>query len=49
MHPTPRSSSVARSASSIQRFNIEYDGWWISSGVPRSRRIAAACTVRSAE
>ena len=30
------------SPSSTQRLSIEYDGWWISSGVPRSRRIAAA-------
>jgi hypothetical protein len=29
--------------------SIEYDGWWISSGVPRSRRIAAASRVRSGE
>ena len=27
---------------SIQRLSIEYDGWWMSSGVPSSRRIAAA-------
>ena len=25
-----------------QRFSSEYEGWWISTGVPSSRRIAAA-------
>jgi hypothetical protein len=24
---------------------IEYDGWWISNGVPSSRRMAAASRV----
>ncbi len=48
MQPAPTSSSVSsRRSSSIQRLIIEYDGWWISSGVPSSRRIAAACRVRS--
>ena len=48
MHPAPTSSSVSSSrSSSIQRLIIEYDGWEISNGVPRSSRIAAACRVRS--
>ncbi len=35
MQPAPTVSSVSRSpSSSIQRLNIEYDGWWISSGTP---------------
>ena len=29
--------------------SMEYDGWWISSGVPRSARIAAASRVSSGE
>jgi hypothetical protein len=49
MQPTPSSPSVSRSSGSIQRLSIEYDGWWISSGVPRSRRMAAASAVRFAE
>ena len=36
-------------AASIQRLSSEYDGWWMSSGVPRSRRIRAASAVRWAE
>ena len=42
-------SRVSSRPSSTQRFSIEYDGWWISSGVPRSARIAAARSVRSGE
>ncbi len=34
---------------SIQRLSIEYDGWWISSGVPSSRAMVAASRVFSAE
>ena len=49
IQPTPSSSSMFSSSFSIQRFSIEYDGWWISSGVPNSRRISAACAVRWAE
>ncbi len=45
MQPTPSSPSVSSSPSSIQRLSSEYDGWWMSSGVPRSRRIAAASAV----
>ncbi len=48
MHPTPRSSRVSSSPSvSIQRLSIEYDGWWMSSGVPRSARIRAASRASS--
>ncbi len=49
MQPTPSSPSVSSSPSSTHRLSIEYDGWWISSGVPRSARIAAARPVRSGE
>ena len=49
MQPTPSSPRVSSSPSSIQRLSIEYDGWWISSGVPSSARIAAARSVRSGE
>ena len=50
MQPTPSSlEHVEQAPSSIQRLSIEYDGWWMSSGVPRSRRIAAASRVRSGE
>ena len=47
MQPTPVSPSASSRSSSIQRLSIEYDGWWISSGVPSSRRIATASRVRS--
>ena len=40
MQPTPSSPSVSSSPPSIQRLIIEYDGWWISSGVPSDFRIA---------
>ena len=40
---------VEQRPASIQRFSIEYDGWWMSSGVPSSRRIAAASRVFSGE
>ena len=49
MQPTPVSPSTSSRSSSIQRFSIEYEGWWISSGVPSSRRMAAASRVRSPE
>ena len=50
MQPAPTSSRVSSSPSvSIQRLSIEYEGWWISSGVPRSARIAAAFAVSSGE
>jgi hypothetical protein len=45
----PSSPTVSRSSGSIQRFSIEYDGWWMRSGVPRSRRMAYASRVCSAE
>ena len=38
MQPTPSSPSTSSSSGSIQRLSSEYDGWWISSGVPSSRR-----------
>ncbi len=46
MHPTPSRSSTSRSSGSIHRLNIEYEGWWMSSGVPSSRRMRAASAVR---
>ena len=49
MQPMPCSSSSSAGPPSIQRFSIEYDGWWISSGVPRSRAIVAASCVFVAE
>ena len=53
----PRPGRRAGSAS-IQRLSIEYDGWWMSSGVPRSaqdrgrlaralRRVARRCRRRA--
>ena len=37
MQPAPTRSRVSsRRSCSIQRLSIEYDGWWISSGVPSS-------------
>ena len=41
----PCSSSSSSRPLSIQRLSIEYDGWWISSGVPSSRAIVAASRV----
>ena len=49
MQPAPSSPSASSRSGSIQRFSSEYDGWWISSGVPSSRSIAAASRVRSRE
>ena len=49
MQPMPSSSSASSSSGSIHRFSIEYDGWWITIGVPRSRAIAAASRVFAAE
>ncbi len=49
MHPMPCSSSSSSRPPSIQRLSMEYDGWWISSGVPRSRAIRAASCVLSGE
>ena len=49
MQPMPCSSSSSSRSSSIHRFNIEYDGWWISNGVPSSRAIVAASCVFAAE
>ena len=50
MQPAPTSlEGVEQPLGSIQRLSIEYEGWWISSGVPRSARIAAACAVSAGE
>ena len=49
MQPTPSDSSVSSSSGSIQRLKSEYEGWWMSSGVPSPCRISAAARVRSAE
>ena len=49
MQPMPFPRSVSSSSGSIQRFSIEYDGWWITIGVPSARMIAAASCVLSAE
>ena len=35
MQPMPSSPSASSRSGSIQRFSIEYDGWWITIGVPR--------------
>jgi hypothetical protein len=49
MAPIPAlRSSVIRSPST-QRFNIEYEGWWMTSGVPSRFAIAAASAVFAAE
>ena len=49
MQPAPTSSRVSSRPPSIQRLSSEYDGWWISSGTPSARSIAAASPVRSGE
>ena len=50
MQPIPSSPSASSTPSvSIQRFSIEYDGWWMRIGVPRPRMIAAASCVFCAE
>jgi hypothetical protein len=49
MMPIPSSPQVSTSSGSIQRLIIEYDGWWISSGVPRARAMSCASRVRSGE
>ena len=49
MQPIPCCSSSSRRSTSSQRFSIEYDGWWISSGVPSSRAMVAASSVFAAE
>ena len=49
MQPMPWVSSSSSRSFSIQRFSIEYDGWWMSSGVPSSRAIVAASAVFLAE
>ena len=47
MQPTPSSPSASSRSGSIQRLSSEYEGWWIRSGVPSERRIAAASRVCS--
>ena len=49
MAPAPASCSASSRPSSIHRFSIEYEGWWMSSGTPISRRIRAASSVRPGE
>ena len=49
MHPTPVSPRTSSRSSSTQRLSIEYDGWWMSRGVPISRRISTASRVRGPE
>ncbi len=49
MQPIPCSSSSSSRPFSIQRLSMEYEGWWISSGVPSSRAIDAASLVLVAE
>ena len=46
--PMPSCFSTPVSPSSTQRLRIEYDGWWMTSGVPRQRATATATAVRSA-
>src|SRR6478735_7717426 len=48
MAPIPSCFSTPVRPSSTQRLRIEYEGWWITSGVPRLRATAAATAVRSA-
>ena len=45
MLPTPSSSSTGNSPSSMCRSNIEYRGWWMSSGTLYSARAATAARV----
>jgi hypothetical protein len=45
----PCFSSSSSRLFSIQRLSMEYDGWWISSGVPSARAIVAASLVLAAE
>ena len=49
MQPVPVSPRTSSRSSSIQRLSIEYDGWWMSSGVPISRRMSTASRVRTPE
>ena len=45
MQPIPSSTNASSRSSSIQRFSMLYDGWWISNGTPISRMIRAASCV----
>ncbi len=47
MQPMPRSPRVSSRPPSIQRFTIEYEGWWMSSGTPISSSRSAARAVSS--
>jgi hypothetical protein len=49
MQPSPAVPIKSRRWCLIQRFNIEYDGWWINSGVLRRFKISIASLVCSAE
>ena len=50
MQPAPSASSTSsKPSSSIHRFNMLYEGWWMSSGVPIPRRIAPALLVCTLE
>ena len=49
MQPMPSWPSTSSRPLSIQRFSIEYEGWWMRIGVPIRRMIPAASAVRSAE
>ena len=40
---------MSSSSSSIQRFSIEYEGWWITNGVPQLAQDRGASAVLSAE
>ena len=45
MEPMPSLPSTSSRSSSIHRLSSEYEGWWISNGVPIRRRMAAASRV----
>ena len=45
----PCSASTVSRPRSTQRLSIEYAGWWMTSGVPRSLAMAIASSVRSGE
>src|SRR5437899_80496 len=49
MQPIPSSPRTSRRSGSIHRFSIAYQGWWMRSGVPRSRRKAPASSVGPAD
>src|SRR6478752_4162920 len=49
MRPRPVSPTASSRSSSIQRLSIEYEGWWMTTGVPIARRISTASRVREPE